>query len=78
VIGPGRLRALHLNDSKTDLGSHVDRHERLGRGRIGPAPFRWIARARRFAGLPAVVETPIGAKQTYRNEIAALRAWRDE
>lgn len=33
IIGPGRLKAVHLNDSKSALGSRVDRHERIGRGR---------------------------------------------
>jgi apurinic endonuclease APN1 len=74
AVGPGRLKALHLNDAKSELGSRVDRHELIGRGRIGSGAFRWIVRQGRFAGLPAVVETPIRKGETYAGEIALLRS----
>src|SRR5437762_10521041 len=48
VIGLDRLAALHLNDSKTALGSRVDRHEHIGKGKIGLDAFRFIMRDRRF------------------------------
>jgi deoxyribonuclease-4 len=57
-IGLDRLVAWHLNDSKTKLGSRVDRHEHIGRGAIGLAPFREIMRASAFANVPKVLETP--------------------
>ncbi len=60
VIGRDRLVALHLNDSKTALGSHVDRHEHIGKGKIGLAPFRFIMTQMRFAKIPKVLETPKG------------------
>jgi deoxyribonuclease-4 len=60
AIGLDRLRAFHLNDSKTDLGSRRDRHEHIGRGRLGLAPFRFLLNDRRFRGVPMVLETPKG------------------
>jgi deoxyribonuclease-4 len=60
VIGLDRLAALHLNDSKTALGSRVDRHEHIGKGKIGLPAFRFIMRDRRFREIPKVLETPKG------------------
>jgi deoxyribonuclease IV len=60
VIGPDRLAAIHLNDSKTGCGSRVDRHEHIGKGRIGLDAFRFIMRNRRFRKIPKVLETPKG------------------
>ncbi len=60
VIGLDRLVAFHLNDSKTARGSRVDRHEHIGKGRIGPDAFRFIMRDRRFRKIPKVLETPKG------------------
>jgi deoxyribonuclease IV len=57
-IGIDRLSAWHLNDSKTPLGSRVDRHDHIGKGKIGKAPFQEIMRSERFAHLPKVLETP--------------------
>jgi deoxyribonuclease IV len=54
------LVALHLNDSKTARGSRVDRHEHIGRGRIGREGFRFIMRDQRFRKIPKVLETPKG------------------
>jgi len=59
-IGLARLVALHLNDSKTARGSRVDRHEHIGKGKIGTAAFRFIMRDRRFRKIPKVLETPKG------------------
>jgi deoxyribonuclease IV len=58
IIGRSRLAAWHLNDSKAGLGSHVDRHEHIGKGKIGLAAFREIMRANEFAIVPKVLETP--------------------
>jgi deoxyribonuclease-4 len=60
VIGLERLVALHVNDSKTAHGSRVDRHEHIGKGRIGLEAFRFIMRDRRFRKIPKVLETPKG------------------
>jgi deoxyribonuclease-4 len=58
VIGLDRLVALHLNDSKTTRGSRVDRHQHIGKGKIGLDAFRFIMRDRRFRKIPKVLETP--------------------
>ena len=58
IIGFGRLRALHLNDSKRPLGSRVDRHEHIGEGCVGLAAFRRLVNDRRLGGLPMLLETP--------------------
>jgi deoxyribonuclease IV len=60
VIGLDRLAAIHLNDSKTMRGSRVDRHEHIGKGKIGLDAFRLIMRDRRFRKIPKVLETPKG------------------
>jgi deoxyribonuclease-4 len=60
TVGLQHLVALHLNDSKTVRGSRVDRHEHIGKGRIGLEAFRVIMRARRFRKIPKVLETPKG------------------
>jgi len=58
IIGFNRLAAVHLNDSKTARGSRVDRHQHIGKGRIGLDAFRFIMRDRRFRKVPKVLETP--------------------
>jgi deoxyribonuclease-4 len=55
-----RLVAIHVNDSKTGRGSRVDRHEHIGKGRIGLDAFRFIMRSPRFRKIPKVLETPKG------------------
>lgn len=52
------LGAVHLNDSKRELGSHVDRHELIGKGHLGTKPFELLLNDRRFKGVPKVLETP--------------------
>jgi len=57
IVGIGRLKVFHGNDSKKPCGSRVDRHEHIGRGCLGEAPFRRLLHDRRFAGLPILIET---------------------
>ena len=73
AIGLGRLRALHLNDSKNPLGSRKDRHERIGAGTLGLETFRAVVREPRLAGLPMVLETPQDGLDGWAAEIALLR-----
>ena len=72
VIGLERLCALHLNDSKNPVGSHKDRHERIGEGTLGTGAFAAIVRSPRLAGLPMILETP-NDLDGYAREIALLR-----
>ena len=60
TLGLDRLKAVHLNDSKADLGSHVDRHEHIGKGRLGLEPFRFLLNDPRFRGIPMALETDKG------------------
>jgi deoxyribonuclease-4 len=73
-VGIDRLAAFHLNDSKGDLGSRLDRHEHIGKGKIGAAGFRMLVRETRFRDLPMVLETPKDddLRQDRRN-LAVLR-----
>jgi len=57
IVGFQYLRAMHLNDSKPDLGSRVDRHHSLGQGKIGLEAFRYIMNDDRFNNIPMVLET---------------------
>jgi deoxyribonuclease IV len=74
VIGPDRLAGIHLNDSKTACGSRVDRHEHIGKGRIGLDAFRFIMRDRRFHKIPKVLETPKGKE--LREDVMNLKTLR--
>ena len=58
AIGTGRIGALHLNDSKTPLGSNRDRHANIGEGELGLEGARAYVNEPRFASLPCVLETP--------------------
>jgi deoxyribonuclease-4 len=60
LLGLSRLKAIHLNDSKRELGSRIDRHEHIGRGQIGPEGFRNILRDKRLRAIPMYLETPKG------------------
>ena len=58
LVGLRRVRAFHLNDAKASLGSGLDRHEKIGRGRMGVPAFRLLMNDRRFARVPMALETP--------------------
>jgi deoxyribonuclease IV len=58
LVGCEQILAFHLNDSKTDLGSRVDRHAHIGQGKIGEEGFRHIVNDARFAQHPGCIETP--------------------
>ena len=60
ALGLERLQAIHLNDSKKDLGSRVDRHEHIGQGLLGLEPFRFLVNDSRFRGVPMTLETEKG------------------
>ncbi len=58
IVGLQYLAALHLNDSKKEFNSRVDRHESIGKGELGLAPFEFIMNDARFDNMPLVLETP--------------------
>lgn len=72
AVGLGKLKAIHLNDSKGGLGARLDRHARAGQGRLGLGTFRRFVNDPRFEGVPMVVETP-GPLEEWRKEIELLR-----
>jgi deoxyribonuclease-4 len=75
LVGLDRLVALHLNDSKTARGSGVDRHEHIGKGKIGLDAFRFIMRDRRFRKTPKVLETPKG--KDLAEDVVNMKTLRD-
>ena len=76
VLGIGRLRAIHLNDSKNPFGSHKDRHETIGNGTIGLEAMERIINHPQLKHLPFCLETP-NDLAGYGREITLLRQlWR--
>ena len=57
IVGFRYLKGMHLNDSKPALGSHVDRHDSLGAGKIGLDAFRFIMNDERMDDIPLILET---------------------
>ncbi len=70
VIGLGYLKALHINDSKNELGSHKDRHECIGKGHIGLKALKALVNHPKLINLPKALETPYGNDD--------FRKWKDE
>jgi len=60
MVGLERVGAVHVNDSKRECGSRVDRHQHIGEGEIGREGFRWFLNDPALGGLPFVLETPKG------------------
>lgn len=56
ILGLDKLKVLHLNDSKGELGTHLDRHENIGKGKIGETAFNYVMN--RFKNIAKVIETP--------------------
>jgi deoxyribonuclease-4 len=75
LLGAERLKAVHLNDAKRELGSRVDRHEHIGQGELGLAPFRFLVNEPRFRGLPMILETEKGPDlEEDRENLRVLRS----
>jgi deoxyribonuclease-4 len=75
--GGGRLALIHANDSLDGCGSHHDRHETIGAGKIGLGPFRDLLHHPATAGVAFIAETP-GGENGHARDIALLRSLRDE
>ena len=67
TIGLSRIKVIHINDSKKDLGTRVDRHEHIGRGKIGLEGFRPFVRDEVFAKIPKILETEKGEDEKGRS-----------
>ena len=77
VVGLGRLRAIHLNDSKNPIASHKDRHEKIGEGTLGLEGLTRVINHPKLRDLPFYLETP-NELDGYAREIALLRGQREE
>ncbi len=75
TVGRAAVGAFHLNDAKAPLGSHLDRHENIGRGEIGLEGFRHLVNDRRWSSVPAYLETPLDdhGYARYAEDLATLR-----
>ena len=75
TFGLPAVRGFHLNDAKAPLGSHLDRHENIGKGEIGPEGFRHIVNDRRWAEVPGYLETPLddNGYARYAEDLTTLR-----
>jgi deoxyribonuclease-4 len=74
LLGLHRILAFHLNDSKTDLSSRVDRHAHIGQGKIGLGGFRHVVNDARFLHVPGCLETP--KSQDLHEDLENLQALR--
>lgn len=76
LVGLEKIRAIHLNDSKSALGSNIDRHENLGEGLIGEARLAAIFRNPRLATIPFILETPrMKSPEEAAVEVTKLKQW---
>jgi deoxyribonuclease-4 len=73
TIGLDRVKVIHANDSKAPLGSRVDRHQHIGKGKIGSQAFRRLLHHPTLAGKTFILETPIERKGDDRRNVRALR-----
>jgi len=76
TTGPDRLMLIHANDSKDDRGSTRDRHETIGKGRIGAAAFAELFTHPATAGIPVIVENPTDENAGHAADIALLKSLR--
>ncbi|MBP3502014.1 MAG: deoxyribonuclease IV [Clostridia bacterium] len=75
IIGLNKLKAIHLNDSKNELASHKDRHEKIGEGKIGLEAISKVINNSRIKDLPFYLETP-NELDGYKKEIELLKKCR--
>jgi len=75
VVGISRLHLVHLNDSKTEFGSRVDRHWHIGEGKIGRAGMREIVNHPLLRNLPAVMETPRDSAADDQRNLKMIRSF---
>jgi deoxyribonuclease-4 len=73
TIGLTNIPVWHCNDAKAERGSKLDRHEHIGKGQIGPEPFRWLLTDPRMANAAFIAETPIDQPGDDRRNVQALQ-----
>ncbi|MGO9268971.1 MAG: deoxyribonuclease IV [Terriglobia bacterium] len=73
TVGIEKVRVIHANDSKTAFGSHADRHEHIGKGKIGAEAFRRIVRHPKLRSIPFICETPVDRPGDDRRNLRMMR-----
>jgi deoxyribonuclease-4 len=74
ALGVERLRVVHANDTKADFGSHLDRHDHVGSGKLGREGLRNILACETLRDLPMILETPVDRKGDEQRDLRALKA----
>jgi len=77
IVGSSYIKVIHLNDSKSPLGSRIDRHMHIGRGHIGNNAFIYIMQDERFKNIPMIIETPkkLDGKEMDKENIELLKSF---
>ena len=75
ILGLERLHVIHLNDSKNKLGSHKDRHEKIGKGKIGEEAIKRIVNHPALKDKVFILETPAKILEDYEKEIALVKSF---
>jgi deoxyribonuclease IV len=73
AVGLKNVRVIHANDSKTDFESHADRHEHIGKGKIGREAFGRIVRHPKLRGIPFICETPLDRPGDDKRNLRMMR-----
>jgi deoxyribonuclease-4 len=73
ILGLDLVRVIHANDSEGGLGSHLDRHENIGQGKIGEEGFRGILTHPALRDKPFILETPVDEEGDDRRNVEALK-----
>lgn len=73
ILGIKNLKVIHINDSKKELGSRVDRHEEIGKGQLGLEAFSLLFNDERFFDIPKILETPNDDLADYAHNMAIIR-----
>jgi deoxyribonuclease-4 len=73
IVGLKRLKLVHLNDSRDELGSHADRHEHIGKGKLGLEAFRRIVNDPRLSGAAFILETPKDSDNADKHNLKTVR-----
>jgi deoxyribonuclease-4 len=74
ILGLGKVKSIHLNDSVPELGTNKDRHANLGEGKLGKETFRKILKYKKFKEMPFILETPaMKSPKTIEKEVEVLR-----
>lgn len=74
IIGLNKLKCMHINDSQKDVGSRIDRHADIGKGKMGLKAFELLFNDSRFFDIPKILETPKAELSDYRKNMDVLES----